>query len=441
MQTNLNIRYNEFLKNLSIPAFNAMQEAVITLAESADNMMLLAPTGTGKTLGFLTAVFNNLNPDEKGVQALVVAPSRELALQIEQVFKNMKTSYKVSCCYGGHSVRIEQNSLSEAPALIIGTPGRLADHIGRRSFDASTVKFVVLDEFDKSLQMGFRPQLEILFREMNGKQKHMLTSATTLDDLPDFLPFTNASVLDYRQNETLSKLELKLVRTESAEKVETLMRLVAGFNQEITLVFCNHKDAVERISSLLRSHKFAHGTFHGDLEQIEREKSLIKFRGGAHNVLIATDLAARGLDIPEIKHVVHYQLPIHHESFLHRNGRTARMHADGKAYLILASDEILPDYITEPTEELKPDVKLVLPPPPEFVCVYFSAGKKEKISKGDIAGLLMKKGELQHDEIGLISLLDHATYVSVKRHAVKKVLEKIKNERLKKMKVKIEIAY
>lgn len=417
-----------------------MQETVIAKADATSNLLLLAPTGSGKTLAFLISILNQLSPDGEGVQALIVAPSRELALQIEQVFRTMKTSYKVSCCYGGHSVKIEQNSLSDAPALIIGTPGRLADHIHRGSFDASSVKMVVLDEFDKSLQMGFHEQLRILFNALNGRQHHLLTSATNLETLPDFLPFSKPDTLNYLREEGNVKLQLKVVHTRSTDKVETLMRLVAGFNQEVCLVFCNHREAVDRISALFRSHKFEHGIFHGALEQIDREKNLIKYRGGAHNVLIATDLASRGLDIPEIRHVVHYQLPVKEEEFIHRNGRTARMHARGKAYLILADDESLPEYIDKKIEEIILPKGLTLPPPPEYACLYISAGKKDKISKGDIAGLLMKKGGLGDSEVGLITTLDHASYVSVKRAMVGKVLSKIKDEKLKKLKVKIELA-
>ena len=440
MQSTLHARYSEYLKNLSIPDFNDMQVAVIEKTASVNDLMLLAPTGSGKTLAFLIAVLNKLVPGQHGVQALIIAPSRELSLQIEQVFRSMKTSYKVTCCYGGHSVKTEENSLSEAPAVVIGTPGRLADHIGRNTIDAATIKIVVLDEFDKSLQMGYQDQLTILFKAMSKKQQHVLTSATRLNLLPDFLPFKKPELIDFLKDEADSKLELKLVKTQSTDKAETLMRLVAGFNQEVCLVFCNHREAVERISTVFQHHDFAHGTLHGAMEQIDREKNLIKFRGGAHNVLIATDLASRGLDIPEIRHVIHYQLPPQQEAFTHRNGRTARMHADGEAYLVLAEDEELPHYIDKSIEEVRVPRRLQLPPPPHFVCLYIGAGKKDKISKGDIVGLLTKKGGLKSDEVGLVTTLDHASYVSVKRALVNKVLTNIKNEKLKKTKVKIEIA-
>ena len=440
MQTTINAANAEYLKNLSIQELNEMQTAFIEKAASSDNLMLLSPTGSGKTLAFLIPLVNKLSAEATGVQALIVTPSRELALQIEQVFRAMKTSYKVSVCYGGHSVKIEQNSLSEAPAVIIGTPGRISDHIVRKSFDARIVKMVVLDEFDKSLQMGFQEQLTIIFKALSGKQQHILTSATKLDAWPDFLPFKKPETLNFLKDEAESKLKLRVVHTKSADKVETLMRLVAGFNQEVCLVFCNHREAVERISALFTKHNFEHGILQGAMDQIDREKNLIRFRGGAHNVLIATDLASRGLDIPEIKHVVHYQLPPQQESFIHRNGRTARMHAEGQAYLVLADDETLPGYIDKSVEELKLSGKLHLPPPPNYACLYISAGKKDKISKGDIVGLLTKKGGLQGDDIGLITTLDFSSYVSVKRPLVNKVLANIKNEKLKNTKVKIEVA-
>jgi superfamily II DNA/RNA helicase len=440
MQSNLNTVYSDFLGNLSIQEFNPMQVDLIEKAEPGTNLMLLSPTGSGKTLAFLIAVISKLSNKDKLVQAIIVAPSRELALQIEQVFRNMKTSFKVTCCYGGHDFQVEQNSLSEAPAVIIATPGRLADHIDRRSFDPSGVRIVVLDEFDKSLQMGFHDQLEIIFKALNKRQQHILTSATNQAELPDFLPFKHIDTLDYLTEVPDPKLELKVMHTNSTDKVDALMKLVASFNQEVCLVFCNHRDAVERISLLFKSKDFEHGIFHGAMEQIDREKNLIRFRGGAHNVLISTDLAARGLDIPEIRHVIHYQLPPKEDAFIHRNGRTARMHAHGEAYLILADDEKLPYYITQNVETIPVPKSLQLPSPPTYATLYISAGRKDKVSKGDIAGFLAKKGGLTGDEIGLITPLDYSSYVSIKRTLVNKVLAAIKDEKLKNLKVKIEVA-
>lgn len=441
MDQDRDINYQQFLKSLSISELNTMQKAVIEKAASVQNLLLVAPTGTGKTLAFLIPVVKRLSDGYRGVQAIIVAPSRELVLQIEQVFRNMKTSFKVTVCYGGHPMKIEQDRLRDVPAVIIATPGRLADHIERGSIQPSTTKIVVLDEFDKSLEMGFQEQLKRLFKALDGKQQHILTSATNNEALPEFLPFRKPEILNFLPEiQDAKNLELKLIRTKSTDKVEALMRLVASFNREVSLVFCNHREAVDRISKLFRDYHFEHGTFHGAMEQIDREKNLIKFRGGAHHVLITTDLAARGLDIPEIRHIVHYQLPPREEEFIHRNGRTARMHAQGQSYLILADDESLPPYLNDGIPEVAVPKALKLPPPPEYACLYISAGKKDKISKGDVAGLLMKKGGVKGDDVGLITILDYASYVSVKRAMVKDILPRIRNEKLKTIKVKIEMA-
>ena len=428
------------LQNLSIEKLNPMQEAFLAKTEHAQNLLLLSPTGSGKTLAFLLRVLQQLDEETPGIQVLIIAPARELVLQIEDVFRMMKTGFKVCVCYGGHNSRTEQNRLAEAPAIVIGTPGRLSDHIQKGLINAATIQLVVLDEFDKSLQMGFHAQLEVIFSALKGKQKHILTSATRLEEIPAFVPFRKPEALDFLVHTTDPKLRIQLVKTAAEEKAETLLRLVASFGQDISLVFCNHREAVERISAHFREQGFAHGIFHGAMEQPDRERNLIKFRSGACHVLIATDLAARGLDIPEIRHVVHYQLPVHEDAFIHRNGRTARMHAEGQAYLILGDDESMPAYFTERIPELKLAEKYSLPAAPEFECVYFSAGKKDKISKGDLVGLLMKKGEMTNEDLGLITIMDQASFVAVRRKKVNTLLRLIKGEKLKKVKVKSEIA-
>ncbi|MGY6523156.1 MAG: DEAD/DEAH box helicase [Mongoliitalea sp.] len=437
MSKNLSQEYAEFLIPAGIESLNEMQLDFIKQSRQVDQLMLLSPTGSGKTLAFLLPLLDTLDPQLRATQAIIIVPSRELAIQIEQVFKSLKSNFRVSTCYGGHSAKLEQQSLTEGPAVVIGTPGRLSDHILRESLSLQHIKTIVLDEFDKSLQMGFHEQLRVIFKALTGKEKHILTSATKLDRMPDFLPFQKPHLINYLKDEVESKLELKVVHTSSKVKVETLMRLVAGFQHEACLVFCNHREAVDRISLLLNDYGFEHGVLHGGMEQLDREKNLIKFRSGVYNLLIATDLASRGLDIPEIKHVVHYQLPPKKDAFTHRNGRTARMHAKGQGYLILANDEELPEYIDKTIEELELSEELTPPTPTEFACLYFSAGKKDKISKGDIVGLLTKKGGLSGKDIGMITVLDYASYVAIKRTDAAKTIQKVDQEKLKKVKIRV----
>jgi superfamily II DNA/RNA helicase len=435
-----NTLHQQYLDLLGIESFNNMQQDFFKLAEKGHDLVLLAPTGTGKTLAYMIPMVAHLNQEQEGIQALIILPSRELAIQTEQVFKTLRTPYKVSTCYGGHDVKTEKNSLLGNPSVVIGTQGRIADHIKRGNLNLEKVDLVVLDEFDKALQYGFHEQIRQIFSAMGTTQKHWLTSATNLRSIPDFIPIDHPKTLNHLNKKEESQLELKVLRTDTKEKAISLMRLLSTFQDEASLVFCNHREAVTRISQLLTEEGFSFSILHGGLDQLDREKNLIKFRSGVNNILIATDLAARGLDIPEIKHVVHYQLPPKPDAYIHRNGRTARMHASGESYLVLSDDDILPDYIPEDLPELTlPDIMT----PPVFTrwsSVYFSVGKKEKISKGDIVGFLTQKGQLSKDDIGLITVLDHSAYAAVASDQLENLLRLVKGEKIKNNKAKIEEA-
>lgn len=427
------------LSNLKIEALNEMQNAALN-ADTKRNLILLSPTGSGKTLGFLLPVLKSLRKDVAGVQALVLVPSRELALQIEQVFKAMSTGFKVNCCYGGHSTKIERNNLSQPPAVLIGTPGRIAFHLREDSFAPANVHSLILDEFDKSLEFGFQDDMSIIIRQLPDLKRRILTSATKMNEIPDFTGVQDAVELDFLSNQTSAPdITLKTVKTLAADKLDALFSLICKIGNHASLVFCNHREAAERISDLLWDGGIENGLYHGKMEQEDRERSLIKFRNGSHHLLITTDLASRGLDIPEIEYIIHYQLPPTEEAFTHRNGRTARMQAKGTAYLILAENE-LPRYLKqEPQEEQLPE-NLSLPDRSPWQTLYIAAGKKDKINKVDIVGLLLKKGELAKDDLGRIEVLDKTSYAAVKREEISKLIHRLKNEKIKNKKVKIEIS-
>lgn len=440
METNKQTSKETFLERLSLKSFNKMQLEFMEKATSEAPIMLLAPTGSGKTLAYLIPMIQHLEASGAEDTALIIIPSRELALQITEVFKSLKTNFHVCVCYGGHSMRTEENRLAEKPKVVIGTPGRLSEHTQKGNLKDLNISLVILDEFDKSLQFGFHEQLATIFERLTEEQKYFLTSATTLDTIPEFLPFKTYEKINFLKEGEVLTLLLQLVRTSSVEKIDSLMRLVSDFGQESTLVFCNHRDAVDRISLLLTDFGFEHVVLHGGMEQIDREKNLIKFRSGTHTLLIATDLASRGLDIPEIKHIVHYQLPPKKDAFVHRNGRTARMMAEGQSYLVLAHDESLPDYVDNNLPEYELPEELKIPEPSNLACMYISVGKKNKISKGDIVGFFTKKGGLKGNEIGMISILDNASYVAIPSEKVEQLLDNTYNQKLKKLKVKMEVA-
>ena len=416
-----------------------MQEAAIAAAKKGD-VILLSPTGSGKTLGFLLPLLGLLDTNIPTVQAMILVPSRELALQIEQVFRTMSSGFKVNCCYGGHDVKIERNNLSQPPAVLIGTPGRIAHHLRRESFDTATIKTLILDEFDKALEFGFQEDMAYIIKQMPAIKKRILTSATQMDEIPSFTGINRPAKLDYLNNTpTVSNLEQKAVVAEAADKLEALFALICKVSDKPTLVFCNHREAVDRISYLLYDMGLPHDIFHGGMEQDDRERALIKFRNGSHRILITTDLASRGLDIPEIEHIIHYQLPHNEEAFIHRNGRTARMHATGTSYLMLTPDE-KPAYLKEVPEIEDLSADPVLPKPSPWATLYIAAGKKDKINKVDIVGLLLQKGELAKEDLGLIEVLDHSSYAAVKRIRIERVVQLVKNEKIKGKKIRIEIS-
>ncbi|MGL4598392.1 MAG: DEAD/DEAH box helicase, partial [Bacteroidia bacterium] len=372
----------KILSNFKITSLNAMQTAALDAAKKERDVVLLSPTGSGKTLGFLLPVVQGLNADMAGVQALVIVPSRELAIQIEQVFKQMGTGFKVNCCYGGHDTKTERNNLSQPPSVLIGTPGRLAYHIRRGNFHTENIHTLVLDEFDKALEFGFQEDMSFIIDRLRQLKKRILTSATDMREIPAFTGIRNPMELNFldASSPVETKLELKYIRAADADKLDVLFKLICQLQQKTALVFCNHREAVERIGLLLEEKGLAHGVFHGGMEQIDRERALIKFRNGSHRLLITTDLASRGLDIPEIEAVVHYQLPATLDVYTHRNGRTARMHASGKSYLLLAVNDQLPPFLPEkPTLEVLPE-EFVRPAKSAWLTLYISAGKKDKVN-------------------------------------------------------------
>jgi ATP-independent RNA helicase DbpA len=428
------------LEKLKIAALNQMQQETLAAGKKGSDIVLLAPTGSGKTIGFLLPVLNNLNVAVKGVQALIIVPSRELALQIETVFRQMGSGFKVNSCYGGHPVKTERNNFEQPPSLLIGTPGRIAYHLRHENFDESGITTLVMDEFDKALEFGFQNDMSYIIGKLLSLKQRLLTSATAMDEIPDFTGIDHPVEVNFLKDAgVVPDLKLKKVLTTAADKLDALLKLICKNGDKRTLIFCNHRETVDRISDLLIDQDLAHDIFHGGMEQDERERALLKFRNGSIKILITTDLASRGLDIPEVECIIHYQLPYTEDAFLHRNGRTARMNAKGTAYLVIADEEKYPFLKSDiETEDLKGSFQL--PGDSEWQTLYIAAGKKDKVNKIDIVGLLLKKGGLQMDEVGLIEVKDQISYVAVKRKLIGRVLTALANEKIKNKKVKIEIA-
>lgn len=424
------------LHKLGIQQLNQMQLDAHKAISSYSEVILLSPTGTGKTLAFLLPIIEKLDKKIDQVQALILVPSRELAIQIEQVTREMGSGFKTNAVYGGKAGFKDKIDLQHPPAILIGTPGRIADHIRRETVSIENIQIIVLDEFDKSLEVGFEKEMKEIMRALPSLKKKILTSATQKIEIPDFAGIKNVKKLNYLSEEQ-NLLKLKIIVSPSENKFETLGKLLGYIGNGSGIIFCNFKDTIQLVSDFLNRKSISHACFFGGMEQLDRERALIKFRNGTHRLLVATDLAARGIDVPEMDFIIHYQLPSKKEEFIHRNGRTARMHSNGTAYILKWKDQALPEFI------LNADIEKITstntPGKSQWETLYISGGRKDKISKGDIAGLFFKQGQLQKDELGTIELKQECTYVAVPGSKVKSLIEKLNNTRLKKKKVRISI--
>ena len=429
--------YKEILRKLNIDALNDMQQEVLAQFKKNQDFVLLSPTGSGKTLAFSLLILQLIqNKKDLQTQVLIVVPTRELALQIETVIKKVITGYKVLCTYGGHDTKIERNALKEAPAILIGTPGRIIYHLDRGHFVTNDIHTLVLDEFDKSLELGFQEQLQRITDATQQLNQKILTSATDLEILPEFISLNNpirVNFLDSKDN--TPDITFKKTISPAQHKLKTLFRLICSLGEQKILIFCNHRDAVDHISELLDDRGLIHDVFHGGLEQRDRELSILKFRNNSNRILLTTDLAARGLDIPEIDVIIHYQLPSKEDAFIHRNGRTARMNAKGEVVVMLKPDDEFP-YLPTNAEEIILDEDYDLPNNTPFSTLYIPCGKKDKVNKIDIVGYILQIKEIEKDDIGIIEVKDKEAYIAVKRAVASKIIKEGSTGKIKGNKIK-----
>lgn len=429
---------------MKIEQLNPMQEAAIDAWGEGKDLVLLSPTGSGKTLAYLLPVLGRLQPEVEGVQAVVLVPSRELALQTEQVFKSMGTEYKAVSCYGGRPAMEDHRTLKGVrPAVVIATPGRMNDHLGKGNIDGSTVRTLVIDEFDKSLELGFHDEMESVISRLPALRRRFLLSATDAEEIPHFAGLHREAVrLNFLSDEEQipSRIRLHVVHSPEKDKLKALGDLLCAQGDASSLVFVNYREAVERVGKYLQSAGISCGMFHGGMEQADRERALYRFCNGSCHVFVCTDLAARGLDIPHIDNVIHYHLPANEEGYIHRNGRTARWEAEGNAFLLIHAEERVPEYIRDVPEEYPLPLNPPKLKPAKWATIYIGRGKKDKLSKGDIMGFLSKKGGLNRDDVGRIDVKDHYAFVAVVRKKMAHTLSQVRGEKIKGMKTLFEEA-
>ena len=427
----------DILRKLNIHVLNPMQIEAISVIENTTNTILLSPTGTGKTLAFLLPIIKILDPNCNDVQALIIVPSRELAIQIEQVIRNMGSGFKANAVYGGRPMSKDKIEIKHTPAILIGTPGRIADHFSNNRFSLKNIKSLILDEFDKSLEDGFEVEMRDIINQLPHINKRVLTSATKTLKVPDFVRLNLPTTINYLQEKIASKLDVKTVLSTSKTKLPSLLELLQFLGNQNGIIFCNLRESIEQVSDFLNRNKINHSCFSGGMDQKERERALIKFRNGTHRVLIATDLASRGLDIPELQFIIHYEMPRAEEEFTHRNGRAARVDSKGTAYILKKENEELALYVKNSKGidiSKKPIHK-----PQFWETLFISGGRKDKISKGDIAGLFFKQGLITKDQLGYIELKQDCAFIAVPKVIASELINKLNNTRLKKKKIRVTL--
>ena len=428
---------HDILTKLNIHVLNPMQEEAIDVIDNTTNTILLSPTGTGKTLAFLLPIIKILDPDCDDVQALIIVPSRELAIQIEQVVRSMGSGFKVNAVYGGRPMSKDKIEIKHVPAILIGTPGRIADHFSNDRFSKKSIKSLILDEFDKSLEDGFELEMKEIISQLPHINKRVLTSATQSVEVPSFVRLDKPTTVNYLHEKGVSKLEIKTVLSTTKSKLPSLLELIGYLGNQNGIIFCNLRDSIAIVSRFLDKNKINHSCFSGGMEQKDRERALIKFRNGTNQILIATDLASRGIDIPELKFIIHYELPRAQEEFIHRNGRAARVDSKGTAYVLKGESDNLPAYV-KGSKGINIS-KQAVRKPQFWETLFISGGRKDKISKGDIAGLFFKQGNITKDQLGTIELKQDCAFVAVPKAIANDLVETLNNTRLKKKKVRVTV--
>ena len=430
------------LDKLGFADLNAMQKNVSdAFLHSDKDIIVLSPTGSGKTLAYLLPLMQFLDAASSEVQAVVIVPGRELALQSAMVHQSLGSGLRSCACYGGRMTIDEHRTLKQVkPQIIFATPGRLNDHLDKGNISPGAVKFLIIDEFDKCLEMGFNEEMKAIIEKLPYIERRVLLSATDAELVPKFVHIDHSIRIDYSDtdNQVPERVHIYKVSSSEKDKLDTLNGLLRSLGNGSSIVFLNYRDSIERTDNYLVEQGFTTSILHGGMDQKMRENTLYKFSNGSANILVSTDLASRGLDIPDIDNIIHYHLPESQQGYVHRVGRTARWKKSGRTFFILGPNEIMPEYIHDEPEVYA--IPTELPPPalPRMATLYIGKGKKDKISRGDIVGFLCRKGGLKGSDIGRIDVKERYAYVAVAREKADHLLVRIAGEKIKGVKTIVE---
>ena len=433
------------LDNLALMEFTSMtlvQEQTLPLALAGKDVIAKAKTGSGKTVAFGLALLSKLNVKRFTVQALVICPTRELADQVANEIRRLArlmSNVKVLTLCGGVPVGPQIGSLEHGAHIIVGTPGRLVDHLQRQSLDLKQLNTLVLDEADRMLEMGFEDDISHILAESPTSRQTLLFSATYPDSIMTMSKSIQSSPVMISTEEERNEIEQYFYEIENHQRDQTLAKIINLNPCESTLVFCNTKVACQDVESYLNSLGYSAIALHGDLEQREREQVLFQFANKSCAILVATDVAARGLDIKELDVVINYQVTPDPEVYVHRIGRTGRAGAKGIAITLVTPSEAVRANMIEKELNFKLNWKslanLTIDPQniviPNMQTLCLTIGRKNKVRPGDILGALTKDANLESKYIGKINITEFYTYIAIECTVVKQALSYFRDGKIK----------
>ena len=433
------------IAELGYQQMTPIQQQSLPVLLSGQDLLGQSKTGSGKTLAFALPILQNLDLKKKIIQALVMCPTRELCTQVAQEIRKLgrkMIGLQVLILSGGQEVRPQLLSLYHGAHIAVGTPGRILDLIGRRKLDLGDVSTLVLDEADRMLDMGFQEDMEAILREIPAKRQTLFFSATfpaSIDVMSKIYQNNPVRVVIQDTQESRAPILQTVCHLDPYGKTAMLLRALRQYRPETALIFCNLKTTVATLSAELQTEGISCLGLSGDLDQDERNSVLARFRNGSVRVVVATDVAARGLDIKDLAMVVNYDFPIDNETYVHRIGRTGRAGQSGQAVLFVTPPEL--DRFAGLQKEIGvqiPDLKFE-PGPSRGVfpaalmeTVFIAGGRKDKVRPGDILGALTgEAGGLSGQDIGKIEIHDKYSYVAVKKELAAELVRKLKEGRIK----------
>ena len=442
----------ENLRRLGYDSMTPIQAAALPLALAGHDLIAQAKTGSGKTAAFALALLANLNPRRFAVQALVLCPTRELADQVTQEVRRLARAedhVKVLTLCGGATMRLQLASLEHGAHIVVGTPGRLLDHLARGSLQLDALNTLVLDEADRMLDMGFFDDISTIARQCPKSRQTLLFSAT----YPEGIAKISAAFMRAPREVKLleahaaGKIRQRFVEVRDDQRLHAVSLLLNHYRPVSTLAFCNTKQQCRDLVEVLRAQGFAALELHGELDQRERDQVMVRFANRSCSVLVATDIAARGLDIDQLEAVINVDVTPDPATHTHRIGRTGRVDADGWAFSLASLDEMGRVGQIEQaggfTSEWQPLAELtnsgaepLLPP---MRTLQILGGRKEKIRPGDVLGALTKDLGFAGAQIGKINVNEFSTYVAVERGIAQEALRRLGAGKVKGRSVKVRL--